>query len=165
MAYLIWCPVLASILLLSNGPFSIRSMTTSDCSVSCPFTHWPFCSLTRFHEGSRRGRLSSPCLHKGSSATESIRGSVCVTAVLSRGPVNTATTTSKGTPAPSLSGDRVPGVGRPSDPMELCRLGDESVVSAHQKLNGLLTMSDVLQSSHRVWVSAADMIWLYIPFF
>ena len=65
----------------------------------------PSRSLALFREESR-GRLSTPCLHKGTSATESVRGSVCMTAVLSRGPVVTFTTTSKGTPAPSLPGDR-----------------------------------------------------------
>ena len=90
------------------------------------------CSLARFREGSRE-RLSTPCLHKGTCATESVRGSVCVTAVLSRGPVITSTTTSKGTPAPSLPScpeTEGAGISRLSDPTELCRLEDKSTLAA-----------------------------------
>ena len=94
---------------VQGGGVAFAALTRNP--VNCPFTH----SLPRgvraflFARSLSRGvqgRLSTPCLHTGTCATESARGSVCVTAVLSRGPVITSTTTSKGTPAPSLPGDR-----------------------------------------------------------
>ena len=87
----------------------------------------PSCSLTRFREGSR-GRLSAPCLHKGTIATESVWGSVCITAVLSRGPVRTATTTCNGAPAPSA-----PPPPRPET--EDSRVGPNGTVQTRTRVN------------------------------
>ena len=80
-------------------------------ALTCQFTHLlprrvrAFLFSHSLSRGGPRGNYSLlvSCLHKGTSATESFRGSVCVAAVLSRGPVITSTTTSKGTPAPSFS--------------------------------------------------------------
>ena len=80
-------------------------------ALTCKFTHLLPRRVRAFvfsHSLSREGPggtypLLVSCLHKGTSATESFRSSVCVAAVLSRGPVITSTTTSKGTTAPSFS--------------------------------------------------------------
>ena len=45
----------------------------------------PFCSLTRFHEGSRRGRLSSPCFRHNVANTRSSPCPICTMYIFCNG--------------------------------------------------------------------------------
>ena len=173
---------------VQGGGVAFAALTRN--SVNCPFTRSLSRGIRAFlfsHSVLRgvQGALICSLLTQGDNRYGVHPGlSLRNRAVLSRGPVRTATTTSNGAPAPSAPPSPL------SDPTELCRLEDESilvarslrrakrrsrdaraltaacrcsVVRSQHSLQGLSITLQVLQSAHRG--SVAAMIWLHFPLF
>ena len=164
-------------------------------ALTCQFTHLLPRRVRAFlfsHSLSREGPggnypLLVSCLHKGTSATESFRSSVCVAAKGDSDHIHhhfQGDTCSLLLPCLETEGS---GLDPQSDPTQLCRLVDESTLTARsfrrakrQSLNArfsLLRRQSAADSArlvdyiaspaetHRVWGSAAAMIWLHVPLF